>query len=78
MKNLPTYSEYLSEGQGIFSKFMLEWKVFDEGKWKELNTGFGDNLKSIYDYLEKHKITSKYKISGMLNGKWQSIIDINF
>lgn len=60
-----------------FQNFMLEWKVFENGEWKESNTLLRKNLNEINSFVDTNNLTIRYndyKISGMRNGKWETLV----
>ena len=66
-----------NENHSIFTKFMLEWKKFDNDEWIEENTLIRKTLKEIYNFIDKNSLNLKdndYRIMGYRNGKWEKLV----
>ena len=64
-------------GGSVFEKFMLEWKVFENGKFIESNTTIAKSLKEINDFIEQNNLSIKdndYTIKGFKNRKWETLV----
>jgi hypothetical protein len=56
-----------NENYSVFDEFMLEWKVFDNGEWKESNTLIKKTLKEINNFIDENNLTlqdNDYRIRG--------------
>lgn len=65
-----------NENYSVFDEFMLEWKVFDNGEWKESNTLIKKTLKEIINFIDENNLTldNDYRIRGWRNGKWETLV----
>ena len=66
-----------NENYSVFDEFMLEWKVFDNGEWKESNTLIKKTLKEINKFIDENNLTlqdNDYKIRGWRNNKWETLV----
>jgi hypothetical protein len=66
-----------ADGGSVFEKLMLEWKVFENGKFIESNTKIAKTLKEINDFIEENNLSVKdndYTIKGFHKGKWETLI----
>ena len=60
-----------------FDGYMLEWKVFDNGEWRESNTLIRKTLKEINNFIDENNLTlqdNDYRIRGWRNGKWETLV----
>jgi hypothetical protein len=60
-----------------FDEYMLEWKVFDNGEWRESNTLIKKTLKEINNFIDENNLTlqdNDYRIRGWRNGKWETLV----
>jgi hypothetical protein len=66
-----------NENSSVFDEFMLEWKVFINGEWKESNTLIKKTLKEINNFIDENNLTmydNDYRIKGWRNGKWETLV----
>ena len=64
-----------NENYSVFDEFMLEWKVFDNGEWKESNTLIKKTLKEIINFIDENNLQDNdYRIRGWRNGKWETLV----
>lgn len=80
-KHIDTFKKFnLNENYSVFDEYMLEWKVFDNGEWKESNTLIRKTLKEINNFIDENNLTlqdNDYRIRGWRNGEWETLVSKN-